>query len=77
MKIVGPNAFAIASGAALRAMAISAFLFPMRYWSREAMLGYGTLASCACACHAKPSTTTVAKLRNAIVLGTCRFIDFS
>src|SRR5580693_5492794 len=62
----------IAAGAALRARAISAFRSVIKYWSSGAMLGYGTLASCVCACQA-PST----KAPNAIVLITVGFIDFS
>src|SRR6266404_7516455 len=41
------------------------------------MLGYGALASCARACHHAPSTTTSAKVPNAIVLTIFRFIDSS
>src|ERR1700686_3683072 len=66
----------IASGAALRAMAISALRSAIRYWSSGAMLGYCALASFACACHAVLSTTTSAKLPSAIVLTVFRFIDF-
>jgi hypothetical protein len=41
------------------------------YWSSEAMLGYGTLASCGCARQAAST-----KAPNAIVLITVGFIDF-
>src|SRR6266568_1091378 len=66
----------MASGAALRAMAISALRSGSRYWSSGAILGYGTLASCACARHAVLSTTTSTKLPTAIVLTILLFIDF-
>src|SRR5450631_1945303 len=66
----------IASGAALRARAISAFRSVIRYWSSGAMLGYGVLASCACACHTVLSTSSSAKLPSAIVLTIFRSIDF-
>src|ERR1700683_2110499 len=62
------------SGAALFASSISAFR-SMRYWSSGAMVGYGDLASCACARHAPPNTTSIAKLLVAIVQRVFRFID--
>src|ERR1035441_7974831 len=64
------------SGAALLASAISAFR-SIRYWSSGAMLGYGALASCACACLTAASMATRASLVSAIVLQVFRFIDFS
>ena len=60
----------IDGGAAVRARAISTFRSVIKYWSSGAMLGYGTLASCASAGQA-PSM----KAPNAIVLITVRFID--
>jgi hypothetical protein len=65
------------SGAALRARAISAFRFAIKYCSIGAMLGYGALASCACSGHAAISTTASTKTGNAIVLSIPRFVDFS
>src|ERR1039458_2955075 len=64
------------SGAALRARAISAFR-SIRYWSSGAILGYGVLASCAWACHTKPSKTTSPKLLNATILTAFCCIDSS
>src|ERR1700675_1621689 len=55
------------SGAALRAMAISAFRSPTRYWSSGAMLGYGVLGSCACDCHVPHSKIASTTVPNAIV----------
>src|ERR1700756_3933008 len=66
----------MASGAALRARVISAFLSVIRYWSSGAMLGYCALASCARPCHAVLSTTTSARLPSVIILTMLRFIDF-
>jgi len=57
---------------ALRAPISACLLYTS--WSTGAIAGYGVLASCACACHAAPSTTTSAKLPNAIVLSIFRFI---
>src|SRR5579864_9668587 len=65
----------MASGAALRARAISAFLSVIRYWSSGAMLGYCALASCARPCHAVLSRTTSARLPSVILLIMLRFID--
>src|SRR5580704_9034115 len=64
-------------GAALRAKAISASRSGMRYWSRGAIVGYGFLASCACACRAVLRATVNAENPNAIVLTVFRFIWFS
>src|SRR5271167_4228482 len=64
------------SGAAVRAKAISAFR-SIRYWSSEAMLGYGVLVSCACARKAALTTTTSMKVVNALVRRIFRRIDFS
>src|ERR1039458_9495733 len=67
---------AMDSGAALRARTISAFRSAIKYWSSGAMLRYGVLASCACACQAELSKTTSANPPNAIVPTIFRFIDF-
>jgi hypothetical protein len=65
------------SGAALRARAISAFRFGIKYCSIGAMLGYGALAACACPGLAALNTTANTKTGNAIVLIVPGFIDFS
>src|SRR5579864_9471131 len=64
------------SSAALRANAISAFRSIM-YCSGGAMLGYGDLASCACALHAALNATTNVKLLTANILRAVGLIDFS
>jgi hypothetical protein len=62
------------SGTTLRARAISAFRFAIRYWSSGAMLEYVVLESSARVCEAL-SKTTNAKLPNAIILTVLRLID--
>jgi hypothetical protein len=63
-------------GAALRAKAISASR-SIKYFSIGAMLGWGFLASCACAFRAVPTERGSAKAHDAIILRVSRFIRFS
>src|SRR6202035_1199258 len=67
----------IESGAALRAKEISALRSVIRYWSSEATLGYGVLASCACACQDALSNTTSTKAFNIIFSAIFGFMDRS
>src|ERR1700689_1034448 len=61
------------SGAALRAMAISAFRSFIRYWLSGAMLGYG-FSDCACICEIAPSAITRTELPNAVTFRIFRSI---
>ena len=64
------------SGAALRAKAISA-VRSIRYWSSEAIVGYGVLVSCAWARKAALTTTTSSKLVNALVASGGGDLDYA
>src|SRR6202021_1304425 len=61
---------------AVRAKAISASRSGIKYWSRDATLGCGFLASCACACRGVLRGRASAKNPNAIILTVFRFIGF-
>jgi hypothetical protein len=67
----------MASGAALRARAISAFRSAMRYWSRGAMLGYDVLDACPCPCFIPITPSVRTKLREATTVNLARFISSS
>jgi hypothetical protein len=64
----------IASGAALRASAISALRSGMRYRSIGAILGYRVLVSWALAKNSAPKTATKASVANAMVLANALFV---
>src|SRR5258708_8510428 len=65
----------MASGAALRAKAISAFRSGIRYSLSAAMFGYWVL-DCACICELAPSAITSTELANPIFLNVIRPIRF-